>query len=162
MNDASADKRPYRLGVGIMLLNQRNMVFVGRRVDTPGENWQMPQGGIDEDESPREAGLRELAEEVGTDKAEVIAESRGWLTYDLPPELSSQVWGGQFRGQRQKWFAMRFTGRNDDIRVDTHHPEFDRWQWLEPRDLPRFIVPFKRQLYRDVLAEFRDILNQPA
>lgn len=156
---ACAGERPYRLGVGIMLLNHDNKVFVGRRIDTSGEHWQMPQGGIDDGESPKEACLRELAEETGTDKARIIAESIDWLTYDLPPELSQRVWGGGYRGQRQKWFAMSFTGRDEDIRLDAHQPEFDAWKWLDPQDLPRYIVPFKRQLYLDVLAEFHEILE---
>ncbi len=157
---SGADERPYRLGVGIMLLNRDNRVFVGRRIDTPGEHWQMPQGGIDDGESPRQASLRELAEEAGTDKARIIAESGGWLTYDLPADLSPLVWGGGYRGQRQKWFAMRFTGADEDIRLDAHKPEFDAWKWLAPEDLPRFIVSFKRQLYLDVLAEFHEILER--
>ncbi len=152
----------YRPGVGIMLLNRHGLVFGGRRIDTPGTAWQMPQGGIDEGESPRCAAMRELKEETGTDKAEIIAESRGWLSYDLPPEMAATIWGGRYRGQRQKWFAARFFGHDEDFDLNTHEPEFAEWKWLEAGDLPRFIVPFKRQLYLDVLAEFRDILNARA
>jgi putative (di)nucleoside polyphosphate hydrolase len=145
----------YRPAVGIMLLNRRGEVFVARRVDMPVlPAWQMPQGGIDPGETPREAALRELKEEIGTDKAEIIGESRGWLTYDLPSELAGGIWGGRYRGQRQKWFVMRFTGDDRDIDLATEHPEFDLWQWVAPTRLPVLIVPFKRQLYLDILAEF--------
>jgi putative (di)nucleoside polyphosphate hydrolase len=149
---------PYRRGVGIMLLDPRRRVFVGRRIDTP-DAWQMPQGGIDPGETPRQAALRELKEEVGTDRAEIIAEARDWLRYELPPELRGGVWGGRYRGQEQKWFAMRFLGRDGDIDVAAHHPEFDAWKWVPPADLVRSIVPFKLALYEAVLKEFRPILT---
>jgi len=148
----------YRRGVGLMLLDRRNFVFAGRRIDTPGA-WQMPQGGIDEGETPRAAARRELAEEIGTDKAEFLAESREWLRYELPPELYDTVWGGGYRGQEQKWFAMRFLGSDSDIDLATHHPEFDAWKWLPAADLPRLIVPFKRPLYEAVLREFAPLLR---
>jgi putative (di)nucleoside polyphosphate hydrolase len=144
----------YRPAVGIMLLNAANLVFVARRIDTAVEAWQMPQGGIDKGEEPRDAALRELEEEIGTAKATILAESRGWLRYDLPAELIGKVWGGRYRGQRQKWFAMRFTGRDADIDLATEHPEFMDWRWTEPERLPELIIPFKRQLYCDVLSEF--------
>jgi putative (di)nucleoside polyphosphate hydrolase len=148
----------YRAGVGVMLLDRRSLVFVGRRIDTAGENWQMPQGGIDKGESPRQAARRELKEEAGTDKAEILAESAGWLTYDVPREIAGRLWRGRYRGQMQKWFAMRFTGEDRDIDLKTHHPEFDAWKWIAPAELPRLIVPFKRQLYLDVLREFEGLL----
>ena len=155
------DTRPYREGVGILLLNDAGLVFVGRRIGVAYKEWQMPQGGIDPGENPRDAALRELAEEAGTTRAEVIAESRDWLSYDLPPGMAANVFGGRYRGQRQKWFAMRFTGVDGDIRLDAHdHPEFDAWQWLAPEELPRRIVPFKRALYEAVLDEFRDVLEK--
>ncbi|MBV8651670.1 MAG: RNA pyrophosphohydrolase [Alphaproteobacteria bacterium] len=150
-------ERAYRPAVGIMLLNDDDRVFVARRIDTVVEAWQMPQGGIDEGEAPREAALRELEEEIGTAKATILAESRAWLRYDLPAELVGKVWGGRYRGQRQKWFAMRFTGSDTDIDLATEHPEFMDWKWIEPGQLPELIIPFKRQLYRDVLAEFAGI-----
>ncbi len=159
MSERPADARPYRRVVGIMLLNQRNRVFVGRRVDVSGA-WQMPQGGIDPGEAPREAALRELAEEIGTGKAEIIAESRDWLSYDFPPEIAAKVRGGRYRGQRQKWFALRFTGADGDIRLDTEHPEFSAWKWTEPDRLVRLVVPFKRPLYRALLVEFSDVLKR--
>jgi putative (di)nucleoside polyphosphate hydrolase len=149
----------YRLGVGIMLLNDSGKVFVGRRIDMPAglAAWQMPQGGIDPGETPRQAALRELKEEVGTDKAEILAESAVWHHYDLPPEIAGRMWRGRYRGQRQKWFAMRFTGSDADIDPATEHPEFDAWEWVSPDRLPELIVPFKRQIYLDVLAEFREL-----
>ncbi len=150
----------YRPCVGIMLLNHANLVFVARRIDMSEEAWQMPQGGIDDGEEPRAAALRELKEEIGTDKAIILAESRGWLRYDLPTELAGQAWGGRYRGQRQKWFAMRFVGSDSDIDLATDHPEFSDWKWMVPASLPRFIVPFKRQLYVDILTEFAPLLTQ--
>jgi putative (di)nucleoside polyphosphate hydrolase len=159
---AAARAQGYRPGVGVMLLNSDNRVFVGRRIDVGGENWQMPQGGIDRGETPRHAALRELKEEVGTDKAEIIAESRGWFRYDVPGTIAGRLWRGRYRGQMQKWFLMRFTGSDRDIALDTHHPEFDAWKWIEPAALTALIVPFKRQLYRDVLAEFRGVLGSGA
>jgi putative (di)nucleoside polyphosphate hydrolase len=149
----------YRLGVGIMLLNDSGKVFVGRRIDMPAglAAWQMPQGGIDPGETPRQAALRELKEEVGTDKAEILAESAVWHHYDLPPEIAGRMWRGRYRGQRQKWFAMRFTGSDADIDPATEHPEFDAWEWVSPDRLPELIVPFKRQIYLDVLAEVREL-----
>ena len=149
----------YRPGVGIMLLNGKGLIFVGRRIDMPAglAAWQMPQGGIDPGETPRQAALRELKEEVGTDKAEILAESAVWHHYDLPPEIAGRMWRGRYRGQRQKWFAMRFTGSDADIDPATEHPEFDAWEWVSPDRLPELIVPFKRQIYLDVLAEFREL-----
>ncbi len=155
----AARAQGYRAGVGIMLLDRRGRVFVGRRIDTPGENWQMPQGGIDKGETPRAAALRELKEEAGTDKAEILAESRGWLSYDVPSSLASRLWRGRYRGQRQKWFALRFTGADGDIDLRTHHPEFDAWKWVTAADLPDLIVPFKRELYRAVLQEFAEFIG---
>jgi putative (di)nucleoside polyphosphate hydrolase len=151
-------ERPYRPGVGIMLLNARSEVFVGQRIDNPEEAWQMPQGGIDRHESPLSAAWREMKEEVGTDRAELIAESRAWLSYDLPAELADRIWRGRFRGQRQKWFAFRFRGEDGDIDIATAHAEFRAWKWASPGDLPRLIVPFKRRLYRDVVEEFAALL----
>ena len=145
---------PYRRGVGIMLLNRQGQVFVGRRSDTRAAAWQMPQGGIDEGEEPQEAALRELEEEVGTRRAEILAESARWYSYDLPPHLVPKVWGGRYRGQTQKWFAMRFLGEDSEINIATAHPEFVAWRWIALAELPGLIVPFKRPLYRDLLAEF--------
>jgi putative (di)nucleoside polyphosphate hydrolase len=155
---AKAEALPYRRGVGIVLLDRSGRIFVGRRIDTP-EAWQMPQGGIDADESPREAALRELREETGIAKATFLAETAAWLRYDLPPELQgAKIWGGRYRGQEQKWFAMRFLGRDRDIDLATHHPEFDAWRWASAAELRAQIVPFKRALYEDVLREFASLI----
>jgi putative (di)nucleoside polyphosphate hydrolase len=159
MSLSESDLALYRPAVGIMLLNREAKIFVGRRIDMPAglAAWQMPQGGIDPGETPREAALRELKEETGTDKALILGESRGWLHYDLPTEIAGGMWGGRYRGQRQKWFAMRFTGEDGDIDpAAAEHPEFDAWEWVAPELVPELIVPFKRPLYRDILAEFRE------
>jgi putative (di)nucleoside polyphosphate hydrolase len=153
---------PYRPCVGIMLLNPRGQVFVARRIDMPSEAWQMPQGGIDEGEPPQAAALRELREEIGTDKAEVLAESRTWMNYDLPAELIGKLWGGRYRGQTQKWFAMRFTGMDSDINIATEVPEFLDWKWAEIDRLPSLIVPFKRKLYEQIVAEFMPVARKIA
>jgi putative (di)nucleoside polyphosphate hydrolase len=148
---------PYRPNVGAVLFDRRGRVFVARRADLPNAEgapggWQLPQGGIDPDEDPRAAVLRELAEEIGTDRAEIIGEHPDWLTYDLPPELIGRALRGRYRGQRQRWFALRFTGSDSDIRLDFDpHPEFDAWRWVELAELPELAVDFKRPIY-DVLA----------
>jgi len=147
------DPALYRKGVGIMLLNSTRQVFVAQRLDTPGA-WQMPQGGIDDGEAPMAAALRELEEEIGTRQAVILGESKGWLRYDLPEHLSGRLWGGAYRGQMQKWFAARFTGRDKDIDLATAHPEFDAWKWVDASEITRLIVPFKRAIYESVLEEF--------
>ena len=152
-------ERPYRPCVGIMLLNARGHVFVAQRIDQRVEAWQMPQGGIDDGEAPAAAALRELAEEIGTDKAEILAESPDWIPYDLPETLADKVWKGRYRGQTQKWFAMRFTGADRDIDINTKHPEFDAWRWAAIDDLPNLIVPFKRDVYEQVVARFRHLAD---
>ena len=149
----------YRPGVGLMLVNGEGRVFVARRIDTPGKAWQMPQGGINEDESPPQAALRELKEEIGTDKARIIAESKAWLSYDLPADLAGKLWGGRYRGQRQKWYLLRFTGSDADIDIHTAEAEFCAWKWVELDALPELIVPFKRQLYLDLIAEFGPLVR---
>lgn len=145
---------PYRPGVGVMLLNPASEVFVGRRLDNPADYWQMPQGGIDEGEDPRAAAFRELEEETSVRRAEILAEHDEWLCYALPDELVGKMWGGRYCGQRQRWYAMRFTGRDADIDLATPHAEFSDWRWVRPETLPGLIVPFKRQLYRDILRAF--------
>ncbi len=144
----------YRPCVGMMVLNADNLVLVGQRIDNRTEAWQMPQGGIDEGEDLRVAALRELREEIGTDRVDIIAESQQWLAYDLPEHLVPQLWGGKFRGQRQKWFLMRLQGNISDIDIHTDVPEFSATRWVEPHELPGMIVPFKRELYAQVLQEF--------
>jgi putative (di)nucleoside polyphosphate hydrolase len=157
---AREDTRPYRQCVGVMLFNSSGLVFVGDRIDTEAKNWQMPQGGIDDGETPRAAALRELEEETGTRKAEIIAESARWINYDLPPDLSERVWGGEYRGQTQRWFAMRFTGVDGDIQLDRHKPEFSDWRWVPMRDLAGLIIPFKRAVYAEVVREFAHFADE--
>lgn len=149
----AADTLPYRPCVGVMLINPDGMIWVGRRIDTPN-GWQMPQGGIDDGESPRDAALRELEEEIGTAKAQIVAESNAWHRYDLPPHLLGKAWGGRYRGQEQRWFLLRYTGTDADIDIATPHAEFDAWQWVAPGALCDLIVPFKRAVYEEVVAEF--------
>jgi putative (di)nucleoside polyphosphate hydrolase len=144
----------YRPAVGIALFNDRGEVFVARRLDRTQDGWQMPQGGIEPGEAPLDAALRELREEIGTDKADVIAESRGWMRYELPAHLIGRAWGGRWRGQQQKWFAMRFRGRDAEIDLATAHPEFSDWRWAPGSSVPNLIVGFKHQLYLAVLREF--------
>ena len=155
------ERGDYRPSAGIMLLDRRGRVFVAQRIDTPDDAWQMPQGGIDPGESPRDAALRELREELGTGKAEIIAESARWLSYDFPPALAGKLWQGRFRGQRQKWFALRFTGEDRDINLQTADPEFSAWKWVAIDELPALIVEFKRAIYDQVVAEFRHLAEDP-
>ncbi|MBX6323344.1 MAG: RNA pyrophosphohydrolase [Rhodospirillaceae bacterium] len=136
-----------------MLIDGRGRILIGRRLDTPGEAWQMPQGGIDESETPEQAAWREMREEVGTDKAELLGTTREWVRYDLPPDLAGRLWGGAYRGQEQKWFAFRFTGQDSDIDIARYEPEFAEWRWIDPAELLRIIVPFKRELYARVIEE---------
>ena len=152
---------PYRPCVGVMLFNRDGLVFVGRRIDQTVEGWQMPQGGIDEGETPQQAGLREMKEEIGTDKAVVLREHSEWLAYDLPPHLLGVALHGRYRGQKQKWLALRFTGEDSDINVATPEPEFAQWKWLAVEALPRMIVPFKRDTYAQVIAAFRGLAKNP-
>lgn len=145
---------PYRLGVGMMLFNRMGQVFIARRIDNIAEAWQMPQGGIDDGEDPRVAAMRELAEEIGTDKATILAESADWYYYDLPDALVPKIWGGKYRGQKQKWYAMRFEAEDAAINIATDHPEFSEWKWAKVETLPNVIVPFKRELYAALVKEF--------
>ncbi len=148
---------PYRPCVGVMLFNAEGSVFVGKRIDQTVEGWQMPQGGIDEGESPAEAALRELEEETGTRNAKILREMDEWLAYDLPAHLVGIALHGRYRGQRQKWIAMRFLGKDSEINVATPEPEFAQWKWLAIEALPRLIVPFKRDTYAKVIASFQDL-----
>ncbi|SRR5258708_2736278 len=151
----------YRRGVGIMLLNSKGKVFVGARIDNTDEAWQMPQGGIDKGEDdPWKSALRELEEETGIEPNLVKRVVKGpeRIKYDLPPELRPKLWGGKYKGQDQDWFLARFLGSDANINIDTKHPEFREWKWIEPEQLPQLIVPFKRDLYRQLLREFRDYL----
>ena len=153
------DNDQYRPGVGIVLLNTRGEVFVGRRADLSDDAWQMPQGGIDDNETPREAALRELKEEIGTDKVDVIAESGRWFQYDVPAELALKKWGERWKGQKQKWLVMLLRGTDADINLSTGHPEFDAWRWVPIKELPELAASFKRQLYLDVIGEFSTVFR---
>ncbi len=152
--NTSIHNRPYRACVGIALFNDKGQVFVGERIDTPNA-WQMPQGGIDTGEDIYAAALRELKEEIGTDKAELLEMMDHTVTYDLPPHLVDALWNGQYRGQEQYWIAMRFTGNDKDIRLDTDaRPEFSQWKWERLNNVPNLIVPFKREVYKQVIESF--------
>lgn len=157
---AAIDALPYRPCVGVMLLNQDGLIFAGRRIDTTAEAWQMPQGGIDEGETPSQAALRELEEETGLapDHVELLSETADWLAYDLPPELIGKIWGGRYRGQMQKWFALTLLADDAAINIVTEDPEFSEWRWLERDELIAKIVPFKRDVYRRVFDDFADLL----
>ncbi len=154
-------KLPYRRNVGVVLMNPAGLVFAGQRIDNPGPAWQMPQGGIDKGEKPKEAALRELEEETGVnpDLVEIVAKTSDWVRYDLPHDLVPKIWNGRWRGQEQKWFLMRFLGSDDQVRIETDHPEFSVWQWMSFDELVENIVPFKRSVYEAVRAEFRDYLG---
>ncbi|WP_170391258.1 RNA pyrophosphohydrolase [Ruegeria arenilitoris] len=154
-------KLPYRPCVGLMLMNDQGQIFVGQRNDRFEDAWQMPQGGVDEGETPRAAALRELQEEIGVtpDLVEIVAETDDWLPYDLPHDIVPKIWKGRFRGQEQKWFLLRFLGEDDQINIQTDHPEFTRWKWQDPDRLIAEIVPFKREVYERVMDAFRGYLR---
>jgi putative (di)nucleoside polyphosphate hydrolase len=146
-------KKPYRRGVGIMLINRDGLIFVARRLDTQ-DAWQMPQGGINKKEKPKATALREMKEEIGSGRGEILGKTKSWLKYDLPPEIASRIWKGKYRGQKQRWFAIRFTGEDRDIDLNhTDHPEFDAWKWVPVDELLATIVPFKRDMYKAIIAD---------
>ncbi|MCI2399895.1 RNA pyrophosphohydrolase [Aliiroseovarius subalbicans] len=157
-------KLPYRPCVGIMLANRAGQVFVGERIDAPKLGtetaWQMPQGGVDKGEDPRDAALRELWEETGVtqDLVTIEAQTEDWLPYDLPHHVVPKIWKGRFRGQKQLWFLIRFHGTDDQVNIETDHPEFSAWRWMPAGDVVANIVPFKRALYGQVLAQLGDRL----
>ena len=150
-------KLPYRPSVGLMILNSKFEVFVGRRIDSKSEAWQMPQGGIDEGETPEKAAIREMKEEVGTDNAKIISKTKQWYKYDLPNYLISKLWNGRYRGQRQKWFLLQFLGEDREININYENAEFTDWKWVKIEELTNIIVPFKKNLYISVIEEFRDV-----
>ena len=151
---------PYRANVGVMVLNKSGDVFVAQRLENCANAWQMPQGGIDPGEGPAEAALRELEEETGINSSKVVilAETQDWIPYELPPDLIPKLWNGKYRGQKQKWFLMRFLGEDTDIDIETEEPEFSSWKWIAPSALPDAIVPFKRDVYVAVLEAFQSHL----
>ncbi len=159
LTDAEIDRLPYRRGVGIVLLNGNDEVFVAQRIDSPEPAWQMPQGGIDKGEEPLAAAWRELYEETGVKSAVFLEETPNWLRYDLPREIVPNIWKGRYRGQEQKWFAFRFTGNDTEINIDGEHPEFSAWRWAELKKTPDLIVGFKRPLYEQVVKAFRHLVG---
>ncbi len=157
MTPADIEKLPYRPCVGLVVVNAAGEVFAGQRIDNPGDAWQMPQGGVDEGETPGEAALRELGEETGiaAGSVEVLAETADWIPYELPHDLVPKLWKGRFRGQTQKWFLLKFSGNDAEIDIEQEHQEFSRWSWMKPDDLIDRIVPFKKHTYSAVFDEFR-------
>ena len=148
---------PLRIGVGIILLNQENSIFVGKRIDNPKNFWQMPQGGVDENETFLQAAKRELEEETGIKSVELIKELDKWLEYDLPKNLLGKIWKGKYRGQRQKWFIMKFYGRNNEINIKTKNPEFLEWKWIKASELPNVAVDFKVNIYKEIKKELTSL-----
>ena len=160
MLQTDIENLPYRANVGVMVLSKSGDVFVAQRLEHYANAWQMPQGGIDPGEGPAEAALRELEEETGINSSKVVilAETQNWIPYELPPDLIPKLWNGQYRGQKQKWFLMRFLGEDTDIDIETEEPEFSSWKWIAPSALPDAIVPFKRDVYVAVLEAFQSHL----
>ena len=151
--------KPYRKCVGMMILNNNKEILVGKRIDHPSGFWQMPQGGIDKYENPEEAVWREMMEEIGTNNVTLIKTSNQWLNYDIPNDtLKTLPWGHKYKGQTQKWFAFKFTGKNQDIDVGTTNPEFSEWKWINYQDIVDKIVPFKRSVYSKILEEFEELI----
>ena len=150
---------PLRLGVGIIVLNKENKVFVGKRIDNPINKWQMPQGGVDRGENLFNAMKRELKEETSIRSIEILKELEGWTEYELPNYLLGKIWRGKYRGQKQKWFIVRFLGRDEEINLKTTHPEFIEWQWLDIENLPSVIVHFKKKVYEKLLPVIKSFIN---
>ena len=150
---------PLRTGVGIAVLNSKNQVFVGKRKDNPFDKWQMPQGGIDPNETPSMAMKRELEEETSIKNFKFLKEFNQWLEYELPENLIGKIWKGKYRGQKQKWFIVRFIGEESEININTTHPEFIEWKWIDMNLLPDLIVNFKKHIYKDVLLELKNYIN---
>ena len=150
---------PMRTGVGIIVLNNNNQVFVGKRKDNPGDKWQMPQGGVDKGEDFITAMKRELIEETSIKNIKILKEIQNMYQYELPKNLVGIIWKGKFRGQRQKWFITKFLGKDDEINLDTQHPEFIDWKWIAPKDLPEVIVDFKKELYLNLLKEIKQVIG---
>ena len=152
--------KPYRNCVGLLVINKNGDVFIGKRIDSNLNAWQMPQGGIEADEDPKTAGIREMEEEIGTKNAELIGEMSEWLNYDIPENLSHRLWNGKYRGQTQKWLAFKFLGNDSEINIKTKDPEFKEWKWEKHTNLPRLAVPFKRDIYKKVIKEFEKLFSK--
>ena len=150
---------PFRIGVGVIVLNDKNRVFVGKRKDNPVDKWQMPQGGVNKGEKLIDAMKRELEEETGIKNIKILKEIDGWSEYELPENLLGKIWRGKYRGQKQKWFIVKFIGDEDEINLKTSKPEFIEWKWLDIENLPGVIVEFKRKVYEDLLPKIRDTIN---
>ncbi|MAJ14961.1 MAG: RNA pyrophosphohydrolase [SAR116 cluster bacterium] len=160
MNDLKPlSERPYRPCVGIMVFNNEGLVFSGKRIDNPNNAWQLPQGGIDNNETPIEAGFRELIEETSINSVEYIAEYPDWINYDVPHNLANKLWNGQFRGQTQKWVLFNFTGDDNEININTEYPEFNEWQWTSPLDLTNKAIYFKKDVYEKINLIFLPIIK---
>ena len=155
----NSQKLPLRKGVGVLILNDDNKIFVGKRKDNPKNNWQMPQGGVDTGEDYLTAMKRELYEETSIENIKVLKELEGFFEYELPKHLLGKIWKGRFRGQKQKWFIAKFTGKLSEINIETKHPEFIEWKWISPEDLPKVIVEFKREMYLELLKNLRKIIG---
>ena len=153
----NSKKLPLRIGVGIILLNKKNEVFVGRRIDNPKNFWQMPQGGVGKNESYFSAAKRELEEETGIKQVKLIREIKEWFIYDLPKNLLGKIWKGKYRGQKQKWFIMKFLGKNEDINIKTKNPEFLDWKWVESSVLSNIVVDFKVDIYKRLTKELNSL-----
>ena len=151
-------KLPLRIGVGVIVLNNKNKVFVGKRKDNPIDKWQMPQGGVDKNENFLTAMKRELKEETSIKNIKILKELEEWYEYELPKNLLGIIWKGKFRGQKQKWFIARFTGKEDEINLKTKHPEFIEWKWIEMNELPNVIVNFKKNVYEKLLVELKKFI----
>ena len=149
---------PLRIGVGAIVVNKKNKIFVGKRKDNPVNKWQMPQGGVDKNENFLTAMKRELSEETSIKSIKIIKELDGWFQYELPENLVGIIWKGKFRGQKQKWFVVRFTGEESEINLKTKHPEFIEWKWVEMDELPKIIVDFKKDVYEKLLLELKKFI----
>lgn len=152
--------KPYRNCVGLLVINKNGDVFIGKRIDSNLNAWQMPQGGIEAYEDPKTAGIREMEEEIGTKNAELIGEMSEWLNYDIPENLSHRLWNGKYRGQTQKWLAFKFLGDDSEINIKTKVPEFKEWKWENHKNLPSLAVPFKRDIYKKVIKEFEELFSK--
>ncbi|HJK86573.1 MAG TPA: RNA pyrophosphohydrolase [Candidatus Megaira endosymbiont of Nemacystus decipiens] len=150
---------PFRPGVGMMIINKENRIFVGKRLNTKDNAWQMPQGGIDLGETPSVAAIREMKEEIGSDNCKIIAESKNWYSYRIPEFLVPKLWGGKFCGQKQKWFLIRFLGSDEDININTECPEFEEWKWIDAKDLLQDVIQFKIVLYKRIIEEFSSFIS---